>query len=211
LNSDEFSALSGDVSVRLQGATAYLGLAAAVVAWIVIGVYIITNPWFVFTRNAFSDLGGPQSTDPWLYNYGLIAVALLVFVYATHLARVGVNRVEVVSASFVMVAAIFLALIGIYHEGTYPHVFVSTWFFVQFDIAILTSGIGLLVRGLKRSAYGVLCLVLIATLVAALIPWPSAATLEAWGIGAIDVWAILVFPHYTGKPRNTVKANQNGV
>ncbi|PSO07251.1 hypothetical protein B9Q04_11890 [Candidatus Marsarchaeota G2 archaeon BE_D] len=189
--------------MRLGAAAEYLGLAAAVLAWVVIGVCVVTNPWFVFTKNAFSDLGGPKSTDPWLYNDGLIGVAVLVFLYAIYLTRLGVNKVEVVSASFVMVAAVFLALIGIYHEGTYPHVFVSTWFFVQFDTAILTSGIGLLLRGLKNLAYGVLSLFLIATLVAALVPWPSAATIEAWGISAIDVWAVLVFTSYRSKPKNS--------
>src|SRR5579875_1251874 len=161
--------------MRLGAAAEYLGLVAAVLAWIVIGVCVLTNPWFVFTRNAFSDLGGPYSTDPWLYNDGLILVALLIFLYAIYLARLGANKVEVVSA----------------------------WFFVQFDIAIFTSGIGLLLRGLRAMAYGVLSLFLIATLVAALVPWPSAATIEAWGISAIDVWAILVFTSYRSKPKKS--------
>ncbi|MEM0121168.1 MAG: DUF998 domain-containing protein [Thermoprotei archaeon] len=188
--------------MRVSSVLRYFGLTAAVLAWVIIALCVAANPWFVFTRNAFSDLGGPRSTVPWLYNYGLMAVGVLVFLYAAHMARLGANRVEVVGASFVMVAAIFLALIGVYHEGTYPHVFVSTWFFVQFDIAILTSGIGLLLRGSRRTGVGVVVLFLVATLVAALVRWPSAATIEAWGIGAIDVWAVLVFPIYRAVIKN---------
>ena len=41
-----------------------LGLAGIAVAWIVIVIAAILNPWFVFTRNAFSDLGAAGATVP---------------------------------------------------------------------------------------------------------------------------------------------------
>jgi hypothetical membrane protein len=174
----------------------FFGLLAAALAWTVIAASVATNPWFVFTSDAFSDLGGPRSTDPWLYNYGLVSVAALVFVYSIQLGRVAQSKVEVVAASFVMVASIFLGMIGVYHEGTYPHVFVSTWFFVQFDLAVLASGIGLYLRGKRTMGLAVLALFVVASLGAVVVRWPSAATIEAWGIGAIDVWAIIVFFAY---------------
>ncbi|WP_168367229.1 DUF998 domain-containing protein [Acidianus brierleyi] len=170
----------------------YSGIIAAILAWLVIFLSIFINPWFVFTRNAFSDLGGPIAKDPWLYNYGLIIVAIFTFLYGIYLVIVNEGKVEIVGSSFVMVAAIFLSLIGIYHEGTYPHVFVSTWFFIQFDIAILTYGIGLLMK-IKKLGISMILLFIIATLVAIVVPWPSAATIEAWGISAIDVWVILSY------------------
>lgn len=176
----------------------YLGLVAAFLAWVVIGLCVAINPWFVFTRDAFSDLGGPSANHPSLYNYGLMAVAALVFLYALYLLQIASNKAEAVACSFVMVAAIFLALIGYFHEGTYPHRFVSTWFFVQFDLAILVSSIGLYLRGHRRAGLGVLLLFVVGTAVAAAVHWPSAATIEAWGIAVIDVWAITVFLTYRG-------------
>lgn len=178
----------------------YLGLVAAALAWTIIAICVALNPWFVFTKNAFSDLGGPNAKDPSLYNYGLISVAVLVFLYAVHLARVASNKVEVVASSFVMVAAIFLALIGYFHEGTYPHGFVSVWFFAQFDLAILASSIGLYLRGSRRAGLAVAAVFALGTAVAVAVPWPSAATAEAWGIAAIDVWAIIVFLAYRATP-----------
>lgn len=65
----------------------YFGFLSAILAWIIILVCISLNPWFVFTKNAFSDLGGPMARDPWLYDYGLIASAILAFLYATYLAE----------------------------------------------------------------------------------------------------------------------------
>jgi Predicted membrane protein len=61
----------------------------------------------------------------------------------------------------VFVAGLFLALIGIYHAGTRPHVFVSTWFFVQMDTALIAWGSfgfhdyswGLLSLVMRRQAY----------------------------------------------------------
>ena len=170
----------------------YSGIVAAILAWLIIVASVSINPWFVFTKNAFSDLGGPVATDPWLYNYGLIAVAIFTFMYGAYLAAINEEKIEVIGSSFVMVASIFLALIGIFHEGTYPHVFVSTWFFVQFDIAILIYGIGLLTR-MKKLGISMILLFLVATLLAILVPWPSAATVEAWGISAIDVWVIISY------------------
>jgi hypothetical membrane protein len=55
-----------------RGLIRYSGIIAVILAWVVIAVSISVNPWFVFTKNAFSDLGGPYATDPWIYNYGLI-------------------------------------------------------------------------------------------------------------------------------------------
>ncbi|QXJ35008.1 DUF998 domain-containing protein [Saccharolobus shibatae] len=170
----------------------YFGFVSAILAWVIILACISLNPWFNFTKNAFSDLGGPLARDPWLYNYGLIAVSVFAFLYAVFLAKVNENKILVVASAFVMVAAFFLALIGIYHEGTYPHVFVSSWFFIQFDIAILTYGIGLLVAKRKLAIY-IVILFIIGNVVAGVVRWPSAATIEAWGILIIDVWVILSF------------------
>ena len=44
----------------------FIGLVAAVLAWIVILLSIHHNPWFVFTKHAFSDLGGPGAEKPWI-------------------------------------------------------------------------------------------------------------------------------------------------
>ncbi|BDC19486.1 DUF998 domain-containing protein [Acidianus sp. HS-5] len=170
----------------------YSGIVAALLAWLVIFLSISINPWFIFTRNAFSDLGGSMARDPWLYNYGLVVVAIFTFLYGIYLVIINEGKIEVVGSSFIMVAAIFLALIGIYHEGTYPHVFVSMWFFIQFDIAVLTYGIGIFMK-LRKLGISMILLSIIAPLVAAIIPWPSTATIEAWGISAIDAWVVLSY------------------
>jgi hypothetical membrane protein len=179
-----------DLSVRVLR---YFGLMAAVSAWVVILTCIFINPWFNLFRNAFSDLGGPKATDPWIYNYGLVGVAVLVLAYSVQLAVLANNKLETMGSAFAMVASFFLALIGVYHEGTYPHVFVSTWFFVQFGVTIAFWGFGLLKRGRTRLGAANLVLLFVAAAVSIAVKWPSTATLEAWGIASVDAWTILMF------------------
>ncbi|MCG2894775.1 MAG: DUF998 domain-containing protein, partial [Vulcanisaeta sp.] len=98
---------------------------------------------------------------------------------------------ESFASAFVFVAGLFLALIGIYHAGTRPHVFVSTWFFVQMDMALIALGIGSLMGGDRGLGLFSLLLGVLAPIPALLIPWPSAATEEAYGIVIIDIWVVV--------------------
>ena len=168
----------------------YMGIAAMVLAWVVILISIHINPWFNMFGNALSDLGGPNANYPWVYNYGLVLTAALMLLFSFYLLFVSENKVEAMGASFVAVASIFLALIGIFHEGTYPHTFVSEWFFTQMDLAVVTWSIGLIIG--RRLNYGIplLLLGIIAPIPALLIKWPSTAILETYGIVIIDIWAI---------------------
>ena len=168
----------------------YMGIIAAVVAWVIILASISLNPWFSMFSNALSDLGNPHANYYWLYNYGLVLTAALMLLFSFYLLFVSENKVEAMGASFVAVASIFLALIGIFHEGTYPHTFVSEWFFTQMDLAVVTWSIGLIIG--RRLNYGIplLLLGIIAPIPALLIKWPSTAILETYGIVIIDIWAI---------------------
>ena len=168
----------------------YMGIVAAVLAWVIILASISLNPWFSMFNNALSDLGNTHANYYWLYNYGLVLTAALMLLFSFYLLLVSENKVEAMGSSFVTIASIFLALIGIFHEGSYPHTFVSEWFFTQMDLAIVTWSIGLIVG--RRLNYGIplLLLGLIAPIPALFIKWPSTAILETYGIIIIDVWAI---------------------
>jgi hypothetical membrane protein len=48
-------------------------------------------------------------------------------------------------------------------------------------------------------------LFLVATLVAVLVSWPSAATIEAWGISAIDVWVIMSYMSQRNISKDKIK------
>ena len=167
------------------------GPVAVVFAWIIIGLsWWLNRNWFIFTRDAYSDFGSNESCCPGLYNYGLIITGLVVMVYGSCIAWLAQNKLETGGGFYMFLAGIFLALIGVYPSGTRPHVFVSTWFFIQADLALILTTAGLYARR-KTPENGALLTGMvmafpIALLIEALIGWPSAATIETFGILVID-------------------------
>ncbi len=169
----------------------FTGLVASALFWVVASLSIAYNPWFSFTRDAFSDLGGAGASQPWIYNYGLMITALFATLFSVFLVDAAKNKVEMVGGALMLVAGIFLALIGVYHSGTMPHTFVSSWFFVQADLAIIVWGAGLIIE--KRNALGAASVVMgvVGPLLAEAVRWPSAAVVEAYGIILISAWIVL--------------------
>ena len=168
-----------------------LGILIVIVPWGVIFSAMRLNPWFDPLRGAFSDLGGPRSSYPWVFNEGLVISALILAAFSLALISISENKTEGVGGSFMLVASMFLAMIGIFHEGTYPHDFVSLWFFVQADMAIAALGLGRLPVTRKSGAF-LTAWSFVGIAVAVAIRWPSTATLEAFGISALDLAVIIL-------------------
>jgi len=99
------------------------------------------------------------------------------------------SKLETVAGSYFSIAAVFLALIAIYPAGTRPHVFVSTWFFVQAFLGALVYGVAMLwvARKFSYSIFTIFAL----GLAGSLARWPSAASLEAYEIVLLTAFAIL--------------------
>ena len=137
------------VKIPLRKMLRFMGLVSSVLFWVVASLSMLYNPWFSLTTNAFSDLGGRSANQPWIYNIGLMVTGGVALLYALSLIDDAKNKAQVVGGGFMFMAGVFLALIGIYPSGTGPHTFVSTWFFAQADLAIVTWGIGLVLENVK--------------------------------------------------------------
>ncbi len=146
------------------------------------------NPWFSIVPYPFSDLGGPRASYPYVYNCGMMTVAVIMAAFSSYAAYASEVKLHVAGASLLGVAAIFLALIGYYHEGTYPHDFVSLWFFVQADIAVIVWAAGTLASGGSRiTGAAEMAIGILGPVGAALIRWPPGASIEIYGIVLIDL------------------------
>ncbi len=178
-----------------------LGVIAAAAAWLVIGAsWALNRDWFIFTEHAFSDFGGQGARYPWLYNYGLIAVGSLIVLFTACPYRLAGHRLEAFGSGLLFTAGLFLALIGAFPAGTRPHVFVSTWFFIQMDMALIALSLGAykatrdpltrLAAVVSAAAFPVYILLEI------LVGWPSAAVSETYGIIIIDTAVILLTLNY---------------
>jgi len=166
-----------------------LGIALIPFFWLVAIISISQNTWFIFDVHAFSHLGAPDATSPWLYNYGLIICGALAVLYSIFITLDSENKFETTGGAFLFVAGVFLALIGVFHSGVPEHGFVTAWFFIQIDIAILAWGVG---RGWRRYGIVVLAMGTLGPLFACVIDWPSAALVDAYGIVLINAWLVLM-------------------
>ena len=184
-------------NVKIIGIFATIAIFAA---WVTILLSMILNPWFRITSGALSDLGGgnlilnghPSPTDPWVYNYGLILTGIFIAAFAAFSSKAVDNKIENAGLSFFIISGLFLALIGIYHEGTYPHDFVSIWFFVLSSISFFTIGISLVFHFRKYGVFMILFLIS-AWNVYSLIHWQSTAEDEIFGILVIDIVVLSYF------------------
>lgn len=173
-------------------------LVAIIAAWVTILLSMLLNPWFSVTSGALSDLGGgdlilnshPSPADPWVYNYGLILTGIFIAVFAAVSIKAVDNKVENAGLSFFIISGLFLALFGIYHEGTYPHDFVSIWFFILSSFSFLTVGISLIFKAPRYGAFMILFLIS-AWIVYYLVNWQSTAENEIFGILVIDVTVLI--------------------
>ena len=168
----------------------YLGVASGISGWLVILAAIMVNPWFVFTEDAFSDLGGRLSAYPWVFNNGMMFTGLLIMVYGVYLTSISLNQSMKIGSWFTVVSGLALFLIGLYPTGTSPHFLVSVWFFGQTDLAIGAWGLGL--RDRFEVGWLFLVMSVMGPIGAILVPWPSTAVVEAYGIVLMNIWVVLM-------------------
>lgn len=153
------------------------------------------NPWWSLYKHAFSDLGGPRASSPWIFNTTLVVSGVLFSLFALGVLAASKTKLEAFSAGLLFTAGVFLALIGVYPSGTKPHAFVSLWFYIQSYLGISAVGLSLALR--RDFRYGVPLLLLgctpipLAQLVEVTVGWPSVAILELAGAIFILLAAVL--------------------
>lgn len=126
----------------------------------------------------------------------LIVTSLFVLAFAIYLILASENRLQTVGGgAYISISAIFLALIGIFHGGTRPHVFVSTYFFVQFFLGALIYGVGSEKREIRYGSVLIFLLALFGTF----LEWSSVALIETYEIALVMTFTLLVALRGGGK------------
>ncbi|WP_297214883.1 DUF998 domain-containing protein [Thermoplasma sp.] len=186
-------------SVNSKRALFITSALAIISAWITILASIMFNPWFSVTHNALSDLGGgnlvqnghPAPTFPFIYNDGMILTGLFIGVFSSFGILYSKNKVETSGLSFFIISGLFLALIGIYHEGTYPHNFVSIWFFILSSISFFTISLSRVMTKNYRSGLSSIIIIMVSWFIEHAVKWGSVAESEIFGIIVIDLIVII--------------------
>jgi hypothetical membrane protein len=74
----------------------YLGVASGLIGWIVILAAKSRNSWFVFSKHALSDLGGPIASNAWIFNKGMMLTGFLIVFYGVYLISISQNKLSTV-------------------------------------------------------------------------------------------------------------------
>lgn len=172
----------------------FFGIASIIIGWVTIVLGILLHPWFSLSRNALSDLGALSVPNNYVFNLGLMLSSTLAFLYSLHLIK-SLNKLGCVGGVFLLIASVNLFLVGLYPEGTYPHLFVSINFFVLSLLAGLVVSLSLVTLGFKKHGLPGLALILICIALTLTIPWPSVGALEVEILLFITIWLIIML-HY---------------
>ena len=147
-------------------------------------------------KNALSDLGAVGRENAWIFNSGLILAGTIAALYSIYLITSARGKLEILASTIFLMSSIHLILIGAFPEGTYPHLFVSYWFFLSAGIAVLLFGVSMLVK--RDLAFGIslIMISIIGFAGAVLIPWPSIGTVEVFAIILLSIWATLMLRRF---------------
>ncbi|MDY6958467.1 MAG: DUF998 domain-containing protein [Halobacteriota archaeon] len=138
------------------------GIIGPIITFTCIAVAILLSPWFSWTENWLSDLGGfPGERPIWsangapsiIFNLGLISGGILGLLFIdelrkSRLRRSGIGRVGL---HLLMIDMLALILIGVFPETTgQAHVVVSTTFFLLVSLSMIPIGVALIRESERR-------------------------------------------------------------
>lgn len=134
------------VVVRIEPRTGALFGFAAVAVWSVLYIVAaLSTPGYTITGRRLSDLGNPSLPADWAFNSACILAGIFFLPFAWGLGA-GMRRwMRLVGSIMLSLAAVFLILLGIFHEGS-PynlHFIFSALFFLLFMMAISHYAVGM--------------------------------------------------------------------
>ena len=181
---------------RLLRRLEVLGVVAALAAYPFILASIALSPWFNVYNNALSDLGNTVSNGAvgYVYDAGLVVAGAMVFAFSAVLSRESRDKRTMVWTVPLMVAAVDLAMVGVFSENTgHIHGVVSEVFFLMIVVTMLAYSY--VSWPLESPRIGAVALVF--GILSALVwfiswPWNGVAIQEAATSGMTAVWLILV-------------------
>ncbi|WP_136715135.1 DUF998 domain-containing protein [Halorientalis salina] len=161
----------------------------------------LLSPSFSWTGNALSNLGGTVSDASTsltraVFNGGLVGGGLVGLGFGYALLRSVRNRVELAGVGLFGLVLLAMALIGVFPEGTDPHVPAAVGFYVLLSVALWTYGIGNVLAGARTRGLATVAGGLLNTgawtvwTVTGEVMRPGLALPEIVGATVFGVWAV---------------------
>ena len=109
-----------------------------------------SSPTFQWTGSALSDLGAAGAANPWLFNYGLVASALVTLPFVWVVWAAAEHPVERLGATAFGLSVVLLGLVGVFPIDTALHGPVSVAYFTLLTVTLWVHGSGWVLAGLVR-------------------------------------------------------------
>jgi len=184
--------------LRLAG---FFGIFAPLFGLLIIAMSIWLAPWFSWTGNALSDLGGVEGFEAIVFNSGLAMTAALMMMFSTGLFEMTKgDLIGQIGSGFHLLTSLLLLAIGLVNITIEPwHLYVSVGFFVAFPLSAVIIGLFCFRKKMKfytLLAWGTAILAAIIWF----LPWGAMAIPEALSVIYMGVWQlILAYWMYTRK------------
>ena len=173
-----------------------LGVAAALAAYPFIFVSMALSPWFNIYNNALSDLGNTVSNGQtgYVYDAGLVLAGAMIFSFSALLSRQAHNQKLLVWTLPLMVAAVDLAMVGVFSENTgHIHGEVSEVFFLMIVVTMLAYSYVSWPLGAPRIGAVALVFGILSSIIWFVTwPWAGVAIQESVTSGMTALWLLLV-------------------
>ncbi len=126
------------------------GIAGPIIAISFILIDVGVSPWFLWSRNALSDLGVHQYG--YLFNSGLIVEGILNVFFVISLKRIGIARYV---QAMMIASGLSLAMVGVFNEHFgYIHLLFALIYFILFPVSIIIASASATLPGSLR-IYGI--------------------------------------------------------
>ena len=126
------------------------GIAGPIIAISFILIDVGVSPWFLWSRNALSDLGVHQYG--YLFNSGLIVEGILNVFFVISLKRIGIARYV---QAMMIASGLSLAMVGVFNEHFgYIHLLFALIYFILFPVSIIIASASATLPGFLR-IYGI--------------------------------------------------------
>jgi hypothetical membrane protein len=176
--------------LRLSG---FIGMLAPVFGLMLIGTSIWMSPWFTWTGNSLSDIGGSEGLESVVFNGGLAMTAALMMMFSAGLFEMTKgDTIGQIGAGVSFLATVLLLAIGIVNITIQPwHNYIAVAFFVSFPLSAILVGYFCYQKAMKfytLLGWGTAVLAIMIWF----LPWSSLAIPEGLSVSYLAVWQILL-------------------
>ncbi len=176
--------------LRLSG---FFGILAPIFGLMLVGMSIWLSPWFSWTGNALSDLGGTDGFEAVVFNCGLAMTSALMMMFSVGLLEMTKgDTVGQVGGGVNLLASVLLLAIGLVNITMEPwHTYVSVAFFVALPLSAIIIGYFCFRKGMRfytLLGWGTAVLAMVIWF----LPWSAVAIPEALSVSYLAVWQMLL-------------------